>query len=102
MARLEKVINHAAATTIELVAAVAGQTITVWGFSVVTAGATTFYFSDGATALTGPMSLAALGSASEPQTAYPVYTLSPGKALNLTQSAAVQLSGRLYYTQSKI
>jgi hypothetical protein len=93
-------IDTASSGDLALVAAVAGQTTKLYRIILVAAGATTITFKDGATALTGAMTLNAGGAIVLDFDGTPWFTGSANAAFNVNSSAAVQISGRAYYVQS--
>lgn len=105
-----KVINTAAGSTVEMVAAVSGKTIKVYDCFFALATATTVDIKSATTTLTGVMTLAAsvihhIGPiAIDPgdpvsSKAVPVLVCASGEALNFAFGGAVQTSGSLIYTQ---
>lgn len=91
-----------------VIAAASGVAITVYKMFLVTAGSTlsplpTLSIQGGTTPLTGPMTLPALaGSNAIPPLNYdekPWLTCPTNTPLVFTLSAAVQLSGRIFFTQ---
>ena len=99
---LEVVINVATGTTTTLVAAVSGKRVKVWGIWVQSAGTQTMKFQDGTPVVYIPViDLAARERVFIQQYAvlYPWFTTVAGAKLDLVTTQAVQLSGRLYYTQ---
>jgi len=93
------VINFSGAETSEIVAAVAGQKISVVNVALTVGGETNLTWKSGTTAISGPMDF---GGADEPRGMthglgdYPLQTAA-GEALNLTSSIAVQVSGYITY-----
>ncbi len=97
----EAAINAAASGDNTIVAAVTAQTIRVMKIFLVVAQACTLTFKSGAgTALTGAITLAAGGSFVLDLDGEPWFTTGSGSAFVINLSAAVQMSGRVYYTQS--
>lgn len=93
-----------AATSNELVAAVAGQIVSVVEYNIVAAGAVTAQFKSASTALTGAMSMI---------TGVPIndrihddsrrdclFQTAKGEALNLTLGGTVQVSGHMLVEKS--
>jgi hypothetical protein len=100
-------INLSTATTTQLVAAVSGKAIYVTAWDVIAAGTTNFTFEygtgtncvAGTTALTGPYGLVAQFGAAKGSGLGPVLVVPAGNALCAVNSATVQVSGSLAYTQ---
>ena len=100
-------INLSTATTTQLVAAVSGKAIYVIAWDVIAAGTTNFTFeygtgtncAAGTTALTGPYGLVAQFGAAKGGGLGPVLVVPAGNALCAVNSATVQVSGSLAYTQ---
>lgn len=98
------VVNFSASGDNTLVAAAAGQLINVVRLFLVVGGATNLTFKDGTggTALSGPIPMTANGSITLdiPTVSIPWFSTSnPVNNLVLNSSAAVQVSGTLWYTQ---
>ena len=94
-------INAAASGDNTLVAAVGGQTVRVFKIFLTAASAVNIQFKDGAgTDLTGLITLTAGGSVVLDFDTRPWFLTSAGNAFILELSSAVQVSGRIYYTQS--
>jgi hypothetical protein len=84
-----------------LVAGTAAQTIRVHRIFLVCNAAVNIAFKDGAaTALTGTMNMLANGSFTLDMATDPWFVTTAGNAFVLNLSAAVQVSGRVYYTKS--
>jgi hypothetical protein len=100
-------INLSTAATTQLVAAVGGKAIYVTAWDVIAAGTTSFTFeygtgtncAVGTAALTGPYSLVAQFGAAKGSGLGPVLVVPAGNALCAVNSATVQVSGSLAYTQ---
>ena len=98
-------VNFSASGDNTLVAAVAGKLIQLVRIFVVVAAATNLTFKDGTggTALSGPIPMAANGSITldiAPVTDFPWYSTSNvANNLVLNSSAAVQVSGTIWYSQ---
>jgi hypothetical protein len=100
-------ISISTAITTQLVAAVSGKAIYVTAWDVIAAGATNFTFeygtgancASGPTALTGAYGLVAQFGAAKGGGLGPVLVVPAGNALCAVNSAAVQVSGSLAYTQ---
>lgn len=94
-------INASASGDNTLVAAVAAQTVRVFKLFLVANGAVNIKFKDGAaTDLTAVMNLNIGGSITIDLDGEPWFLTSAGNAFVLNLSAAVQVSGRIYFTQS--
>ena len=91
--------NAAAAGDTVAVAGAAGQVIRVYRLFLVAAAATSITFKDGATALTGAMSLAANEAMILDFDGEPWFTCSNAANFVVNSANAVQVSGRVYYTQ---
>ena len=85
-----------------IVGAVAGQTTRVHRIFLVAAGAVNITFKDGAsTSLTGALSLPAAGAGMVFDfSTEPWFVTSANSAFIINLSAAVQVSGRIYYSRS--
>jgi hypothetical protein len=100
-------INLSTAATTQLVSAVSGKAIYVTAWDVIAAGTTNFTFeygtgtncAAGTTTLTGPYSLVAQFGAAKGSGLGPVLVVPAGNALCAVNSATVQVSGSLAYTQ---
>jgi hypothetical protein len=100
-------INISTATTTQLVAGVSGKAIYVTAWDVIAAGTTNFTFeygtgsncAVGTTALTGAYGLVAQFGAAKGGGLGPVLVVPAGNALCAVNSAAIQVSGSLAYTQ---
>ncbi len=92
------IINTAGSGDTVIVAAVTGKRIRVINYVLTAAGVVSVTFRSGTTALTGAMPLAANGGISVAG-AQPGFWLqtAAGEALNLSLSAAVQVSGHITY-----
>jgi hypothetical protein len=94
-------INAAANGNNTLIAAVGGQTIRVFKMFMVAAANVDVILRDGAaTDLTGVMSLSKYGSVTLDLDGEPWFITAAGNAFVINLSAATQMSGRIYYTQS--
>lgn len=93
-------VNAAGAGDNTLVAGIAGQTIRLWKIFLVVNAAVNIQFKSGATTLTPVMNMLANGSFVLDFDGEPWLVTAVADALILNLSAAVQVSGRLYYTQS--
>lgn len=97
----EAAINAAASGDNTIVAAVAAQTVRVMKLFLTVAQACTLTFKSGAgTSLTGAITLSAGASIVLDLDGEPWFTTGSGSAFVINLSAAVQMSGRIYYTQS--
>lgn len=83
-----------------LVAGVGGQTIRVFKLFLVVSAATNLTFRNGATDLTGAMSMAANGTIVLDFDGEPWFVTSAGSAFVLNQSGTAQVSGAIRYRQS--
>ena len=100
-------INISTAATTQLVAGISGKAIYVTAWDMIAAGTTSFTFeygtgtncAVGTAALTGPYGLVAQFGATKGGGLGPVLVVPPGNALCAVNSAAVQVSGSLAYTQ---
>lgn len=81
----------------EIVAASASLVTWVYRIFLVAAGDVTIKFRDGTTDLTGAMTLKAGGSITLDLDGEPWFTTSTNTAFQINLSAAVQVSGRIYY-----
>lgn len=97
---LSEVKIDTTSSSLTLVAGVSLQTARLYRVFLTADAATTITFKDGATGLTGAISLAAAGSFVLDLQSEPWFTTSAGNSLVLTQSGSAQLSGRAYYLQS--
>ncbi len=93
-------IDTASSGDLTLVAATSSMSTKLYRFLLVAAGATTITFKDGATTLTGAMTLAAGGSLTLDFDGEPWFTGTANTAFIVNNSAAVQISGRAYYILS--
>jgi hypothetical protein len=83
-----------------IIAGVAGQKIRVYKMVLTIATGTTIQFQDGATNLSGAMTLTAGIPFVLPHDGNPWYTTSAGNAFNVAFGAGQQLSGTIYFSQS--
>lgn len=81
-----------------VIAGVAGQAIQIYGLDLACASPVTLQLKNGATALTGVMTVNGYAKPLSP--ARPWWTVAPGAALVITLGAAVQCSGSIWYQQS--
>lgn len=95
----EAVINFATSGDHNVVAAVAGQVIKVWRLFLWSNGDQALSIRDGATPLVGAIDLAQGGQVLLSKESDPWFTCSTNSPFNLNTAQAVQLSGRVYYTQ---
>lgn len=91
---IEVAISTTSNGPVLLVAGVTNQHIVISNFWLQATTATTFQLKSAANILFGPLSLGILGDLTESNK----ITLNSGEALNLTQTGAAQLSGRLTYS----
>lgn len=96
---LEAVINFSTSGDHDVIAAVAGQVIKIWKLWLWSADDQALTIKDGATALAGAVDLAQGGQVLLPKDSDPWFTLSTNSPFRLTTAQAIQLSGRVYYTQ---
>ena len=97
---LEAIIDHSAVGDNIIVAGIAGNTILVYALTIVLDDATFLTVQSDSTALTGPMDMLASGSIVLDYNRRPWYTCADGEDFILNSTSGVQLSGRVYYTQS--
>jgi hypothetical protein len=95
----EAIINFAGGGDSIIFPGVAGLIIRVYRYFVVVGGATNLTYRDGATALTGPVPLAANEAMVFTLDTKAWYTCSPGNNFIINSSNPVQVSGRAYCTQ---
>lgn len=93
-------IDSAAGGDIAAIAAIAGKISRIYKMFLVVTGATVITFKDGSTALTGAMSLPANGAIILDLDGQPWFLTSINSAFNINSSAATQVSGALYFTQT--
>lgn len=103
---LDVVINISTATTTTLVAAVAGKRIKVWGIWLQSQGTADIKFQDGTPTVLIPIvnftARERLTVQQQGSVNYPWFTTAVGAKLDAVTTQAVQLSGRLYYSQGDI
>ena len=100
-------ISTASATTVQLVALVAGKKIYISSWDVVASGTTSVTLKygtgtncgSGTTSLTGAYALIAQAGIAKASGLGPVLFVPAGNALCITNSAAIQISGSLSYAQ---
>ena len=101
-------IDEAASGLNEVVAAKTGYKFVVLEYGLIAAGAVSVTWKTATTALSGAMPIAANGGISAssfvvvPGGVYGMFETAVSEALNLTLSAAVQVSGHLVYREVKI
>lgn len=95
----EAIINFASSGDNTIVAGVAGQTVRVFRMFFVTNTATNVTPKDGSVGLTGAISMGTRGSFVLDLDGEPWFTTSTGNAFVINSSSAVQVSGRLFFTQ---
>ena len=95
-------INIGTASTVSIVAAVAGQRVRAYKMVFTSAAAQTLTFQDGATVLTGPITVATGTPIVLPMDGNPWFVSSIGNALNILQSSAVNVSGTVWFTQNSL
>lgn len=96
---LETAVNISTPGDHNLIAAVAGQVITVWKLMLRSNGDNTLSIRDGTTPLMGAIDLAQGGDVTLQKDSDPWFTLAANSPFNLNTTQAVQLSGRVYYRQ---
>jgi len=94
----EATINSSAGSNM-IVAAVANQTIRVYKLFYTVSAAANITIQSSVVSLTGPMPYTAAASTFFDYDAHPWFTFASNSAFILNVSAAVQVSGRTYYTQ---
>jgi hypothetical protein len=92
-------VNISTATTTTLVAAPTSPSfIRVTGYWLLAGGTTSVTLQDSTpAAMTGPMPLSATSGEVIAEDSYGVFDCAPGKALQLVNSAAIQVSGHVRY-----
>ena len=92
--------SFSAATSADIVAAVAGKVIRVYGMDLSSAGTVTITVKDGTTALEGARTLAAgtPWTPRHPIPGRPAYQTTAGNAFVGTFGGAVQISGSVWYS----
>ena len=94
------VINIASAADNTIVSAVSGEIVRVWKIWFWVNGTVSVTIKDGTTSLTGAMAMVAQNEFNRPlDEVVPWFTTTAGNAFVITLSGAVQVSGRVYYTQ---
>lgn len=91
------VVDSAAGGVIAAPAGVPNKVIKVYRLFLVMAGATNITFQDGNDEFDGPLPMVANGTIVFDIDGNPWFTTSPGNAFNINSSAAVQVSGTVYY-----
>lgn len=98
---LEVAINCAASGDNTIVTGTASQSVRVYAFFFVVSAAVNVKWKDGAgTDFHPALPFTVAGAWDKDPMGRPWFTTQPGNALVLNLSAAVQVSGRLYYTKS--
>lgn len=92
-------ISTASSGALTAIAAVTGKVIQVYKIILVAAGTTTVTMQDGATALTGAMSMAVGIPLILSFDGNPWFTTTAGNAFEISNGSAIQISGIVYYTQ---
>lgn len=87
-----------------VIAGVTGQVIRVYAYWATAAGATTLQFKDGATVLSGAMTMATgqpvtVQFTSVSGALVPIFSVSAGTGLNMALTSVNRVSGQLWYTQ---
>src|SRR5712692_2858354 len=93
------VVNFSGSGDQTIVTGVAGQTIRIMRVLLNTGAATNLTFKDGTTALTGAMAFAANGGLVLDDSDEPWYIAADGNNFVINSSAAVQVSGTIWFTQ---
>ena len=96
----EAIIGFSTSGDQPVVSATSSQTTRVHRLFLVAAGATTITFKSASTGLTGAITLTAGGSIVLDVSSEPWFTTGANEAFIINSSAAVQISGRLYYQKS--
>lgn len=94
------VLNFSALGTSTIVTAVASQTTNVYRLFLTNTTATTLFFQDSATSLSGPLNLSTNGSIVFDLSGEPWFTSTSSSNFNIQITATSQISGRLYYLQA--
>lgn len=95
-------VNIGTASAVPIVAAVAGQRVRLYKLCISAAAAQTVQFQDGATNLTGAITLSTGQPMVLPMDGNPWFSSSVGNALNVTLSSAVNVSGAVWFTQNNL
>ena len=90
-------VVNANGTSNVVIAGVAGKTVRVHGFDITLASAQALTIKDGATPLTGPMTLQTYQKPKDPD---PHFETSPGNDLHFDLGVGAQMSGIIWYVQS--
>lgn len=94
-------IDNSGSGDVTIVAGVSLQTVRVYKIFLTVSATTNLVIKDGSTALTGAMTFFAGGSfVLDFNPADPWFITTAGNAFVINSSASVQMSGRVYYTQS--
>ena len=96
---LEAKLDFNATGDTSVIAGVAGQTIRIYRIFFVVGANTSIKFKDGATDLTGLMTMLSAGAFVLDFQADPWLTTSAASAFVINQSGTAQISGRVYYSQ---
>lgn len=97
---LEAIINASSAGDNVLIVGSFGNSIRVYALTVVFGGDTLLTIKSAGTALTGPMDMLTAGSIVLDPSGEPWYSCADGEGFIFNLSPGVQISGRVYYTQS--
>ena len=92
-------VNIGTASTMNLVAGVAGQIARIYKLMLVSAATNQLTFKDGSTALTGAMALTTAFPYVLPMDGNPWLVSSKGNAINATLTSAANVSGMVWFTQ---
>jgi len=96
---IEAIVSAATSGDRTIIAASAGKTVRIYKCFIVSAASVALTFKDGATAMTGAVSLIAGNPLIMPYDDFPWFSCSTGNAFVIGLSGAVQISGRIYYRQ---
>ena len=94
------VVDIAGGASTDLVVAVAGKTVRLFRILLVMDAATSLTFKSAATALSGPMPIAANGGFVLDFSGDPWYQTVAGEALVLAQTGTANIGGTVWYAQS--
>lgn len=97
---IEAIVNFSSAGDHNVIGAPgAGQFVKIWKVALYSNGDQALSIRDGSTPLMGSIDLAQGGSLKFDKDSDPWFSLAENSPFNLNTSQAVQLSGRVYYTQ---
>lgn len=97
---LTPVVINGTGSTIQICAGSSGLRVKLYRLLIMVGAATNLTFQDGSTPLSGPLPFLADGLLTLDLSGDPWYTSSAGNALNIANSADVQVSGTAWYVQS--